>query len=210
MDASRDGRRVPIVVWEPVPDLCVPAHREALFEALKLVDVVSPNHEELAGFFSDGPLPSGSGEWATIEHLASLLLRSGVGPTGDGVVAVRAGKRGCLVASRQRGMVRLPAYYEAGAGSGNHPKVVDPTGGGNAFVGGFGVGLVRNPGNVVLAAAMGTVAASFAIEQIGIPSCETAGRASGQGERWNGARVEERLQAYLKRLAELGTQHSTE
>ena len=193
---------MPIVVWEPVPDLCVPAHREALFETLKLVDVVSPNHDELAGFFGDGPLPGGSGEWATIEHLAFLLLRSGVGSAGDGVVVVRAGKRGCLVASRQHGMVRLPAYYEASAGSGNHPKVVDPTGGGNAFVGGLGVGLVRNHGNAVLAAAMGSVAASFAIEQIGMPSCETAGR--GQEERWNGAKVEERLRAYLKRLAELG------
>ncbi|KAF8249936.1 Ribokinase-like protein [Wilcoxina mikolae CBS 423.85] len=190
----------PIVVWEPVPDLCTPKHRDGLMATVKLVDVVSPNHDELAGFFSDQTLPGASGEWETIEYLASLLLKSGVGANGEGAVVVRAGKNGCLVASRQRGMVRLPAYYES-TQDGNHEKVVDPTGGGNTFIGGLGVGLVRTGGNVVLAAAMGSVAASFAIEQIGIPQFETA---DDGGELWCGESVEERLKAYEKKVKELG------
>lgn len=41
----------PIFIWEPVPDLCVPDELAACYEALKHVQVVSPNHAELCGFF---------------------------------------------------------------------------------------------------------------------------------------------------------------
>ncbi|KAF8534556.1 PfkB family carbohydrate kinase-like protein [Trichophaea hybrida] len=139
LNNSQDSPEAPIVVWEPVPDLCTPKHRDGLMATLKLVDVVSPNHDELAGFFGDQTLPGASGEWETIEYLATLLLKSGVGANDEGAVIVRAGKNGCLVASRQRGMVRLPAYYES-TQDGNHEKVVDPTGGGNTFIGDLGPG----------------------------------------------------------------------
>jgi hypothetical protein len=197
---SQGSREAPIVVWEPVPDLCTPENREGLLATVKLVDVVSPNHDELAGFFSDQTLLGASGEWETIEYLASLLLESGVGANSEGAVVVRAGKNGCLVGSRRRGMVRLPAYYES-TQEGNHEKVIDPTGGGNTFIGGLGVGLVRTDGNVVLAAAMGSVAASFAIEQIGIPQFETI---DGGRELWCGVSVEERLRVYEERVKEMG------
>lgn len=82
----------------------------------------------------------------------------------------------------------------------SHPKVVDPTGGGNTFIGGLAIGLVRSGGNFVLAAAMGTVAASFAIEQIGIPTLvKERGR-----ELWNGVEVQERLEEYKRRCEGMG------
>lgn len=72
-------------------------------------------------------------------------------------------------------------------------RVVDPTGGGNAFLGGLAIALARGK-EVLDAAAWGSVAASFAIEQVGMPvlGVDEEGR-----ETWNGARVEERLKEFL-------------
>ncbi|KAJ8105637.1 hypothetical protein ONZ43_g7348 [Nemania bipapillata] len=67
-------------------------------------------------------------------------------------------------------------------------KVVDPTGGGNTFLGGLAIALARGKG-LEEAAAWGSVAASFAIEQIGMP---TLGYDDDGRETWNGVRVDER------------------
>ncbi|PVH82596.1 Ribokinase-like protein [Cadophora sp. DSE1049] len=90
----------------------------------------------------------------------------------------------------------LPAYFTEG----DVERVVDPTGGGNGFLGGMAVALARGRG-VVEASAWGSVAASFMIEQVGVPVLSSA--PSGEGkegevELWNGLRVEERLEEYLK------------
>jgi sugar/nucleoside kinase (ribokinase family) len=84
----------------------------------------------------------------------------------------------------------VPAYHEDAA------KVVDPTGGGNCFLGGFSVALARGK-SVEEAAAWGNVAASFAIEQIGVPLL----RQDEQGnETWNNVSVSDRLGEYRDRL----------
>ncbi|KAK1755960.1 Ribokinase-like protein [Echria macrotheca] len=75
-------------------------------------------------------------------------------------------------------------------------KVVDPTGGGNTFLGGLAVALARGK-NIEEACAWGTVAASFAIEQVGVP---TLGKDGEGNEVWNGVSVEERLKEYQLRL----------
>ena len=89
----------------------------------------------------------------------------------------------------------MPAYHT------NAEKVIDPTGGGNAFLGGLAVCLARGISSEGLsigeeAAAWGSVAASFAIEQVGIPKLET----DGDKESWNGVEVAERLAEYKRRL----------
>jgi sugar/nucleoside kinase (ribokinase family) len=104
----------------------------------------------------------------------------------------------------------LPAYFtEKDAEAG---KVVDPTGGGNGFLGGMSVALARGKGPVE-AAAWGSVAASFMIEQVGIPvlgvGMETeAGEARTDGsdatkpverETWNGDSVQGRLERLRER-----------
>jgi hypothetical protein len=83
----------------------------------------------------------------------------------------------------------LPAVHT------NAEKVVDPTGGGNSFLGGLAVALARGKG-IEEAAAWGSVAASFAIEQVGVPvlGLDREGR-----ETWNGVRVEERLREFMAR-----------
>ncbi len=85
----------------------------------------------------------------------------------------------------------LPAYF----GKENAEMVVDPTGGGNGFLGGLAVALARGK-EIQEAAAWGSVAASFSIEQVGMPILGTdeMGR-----ETWNGALVEERLDEYVRK-----------
>ncbi|CAN9154115.1 unnamed protein product [Alternaria alternata] len=184
----------PVFIWEPVPDLCTPAEYENCLKALKYVDVVSPNHGELGGFFGRNTDGKEFVDFRTIEKLCSQWLDSGVGD-GNGGVVVRCGKDGCLV--MRRGLHKwMPAYHQSAE------KVADPTGGGNSFLGGLAVGLLRGgslcaPDNLEEAAIWGTVSASFAIEQIGMPVLSQ----SGDGETWNGVGVQDRLSDFKQRLA---------
>ena len=82
----------------------------------------------------------------------------------------------------------LPAVHQDAG------KVVDPTGGGNGFLGGLAVALTRGKGPEE-AAAWGSVAASFVVEQVGMP---TLGKDEEGRETWNGVSVEERLQEFMK------------
>lgn len=85
----------------------------------------------------------------------------------------------------------VPAYHT------DREKVIDPTGGGNTFLGGLAVALARGKG-LEEAAAWGSVAASFAIEQVGPPNL---GKDDEGNETWNGVRVDDRFEEFKSRLA---------
>ena len=175
-------------LWEPVPPLCIPSELEGCRKALKLVQIVSPNHMELAAFFG---LSANCGEdvdHEVVEKCAADWLSSGIDQDGSGAVVVRAGKDGCYMATREES-AWLPAYHEAS------DKVTDPTGGGNTFLGGLAIALARGKG-LREAAIWGSIAASFAIEQVGMPVLtEHPG-----GERWNGEKVQDRYDRFMRRL----------
>ncbi|KAL9058675.1 MAG: hypothetical protein Q9206_001833 [Seirophora lacunosa] len=81
-----------------------------------------------------------------------------------------------------------------------NPNVVDPTGAGNAFLGGFAIGL-QETSDPVRAARYGTVAASFALEQLGLPVLgEDDPWSGGEEEVWNGCGAFRRLEEYERRL----------
>lgn len=191
LEAHGNSYERPVIIWEPVPDLCTPAELENTYSALEHVDVISPNHEELAALFGfHHPLDI---DKQVIQQQTNKLLARGVGHTGDGAVVVRVGKEGCFVANLNK-RKWLPAHHRDGS------RVVDPTGGGNGFLGGFAVGLVRTGGDVVEAARWGSVAASFCIEQVGMPQLETViSTATCTDELWNEESVEDRLKDYRKR-----------
>lgn len=177
-----------------MPDLCTPEELTNCFHALHCVDVVSPNHGELGGFFGKDTNGLEHVNYRSIEELCTQWLQSGIGPQGNGAVVVRAGKDGCLVATPS-GKKWIPAYHQSA------DKVVDPTGGGNGFLGGLAVGLVRggsSPGlqNIEEAAIWGSISASFAIEQVGMPTLVH----EAHGETWNGVRVEDRVLEFRSRL----------
>ncbi|KAL1955569.1 hypothetical protein VTO42DRAFT_8448 [Malbranchea cinnamomea] len=204
----------PIFVWEPVPDLCRPDELPKFYEAIRLVDVVSPNHSELAGYF-------GKTEWnfsdPDDQRIVETVVNAGIGLDGNGLFVVRAGKSGCYGFSRRGKCLGLPACQGL--------NVVDPTGAGNTFLGALAAALVcprrkilhevinsvlgqskawaniceawGHEGNVPASLICATVAASFVIEQIGMPVLSVA---EGQEERWNGMSYTERLLSYANTL----------
>lgn len=194
----------PLVIWEPTPLSCKPENRQACLEAAALVDVFTPNHIELAKFLVESSDDffdncTEDSHRAKIEGLGREALVSGVGPEGKGTVLIRAGESGCVVQTKEAvsGEVKsqwLAPFYQAKEGETQAAGVVDPTGAGNAFLGGFSIGYLQNGGNMMAAARYGAVAASFALEQVGMPTMSK----EGNEELWNGTSVLGRLSEYEK------------
>lgn len=182
----------PLIIWEPAPLSCKPENLEACLETAALVDVFTPNHLELTAFFENSPVASSNR--SEIERLGSKFLTSGVGPEGKGAVVIRAGENGCFVQSHNITSQWLPPFYTADMGEEQASKVVDPTGAGNAFLGGYAIGYLQRMGNILEAACYGSVAASFALEQVGMPE-----KSNGDEELWNGASVSRRLHQFMAR-----------
>ncbi|KAG7443445.1 Ribokinase-like protein [Guyanagaster necrorhizus] len=178
----------PKIIYEPLPLACGPAHLSALKSVLPLVDVFSPNHEELASFFHDE-----EEEGESIEALVSTYARLGAR-----TVVVRAGARGCFVANMDPALGAcakrwLPPYWTDEASQ----NVRDTTGAGNSFLGGLcaGMAMALAGDDVFLGAAYGAVSASFVVQQPGLPSLLFC---SGE-ETWNGECPRWRLERYLSR-----------
>lgn len=182
----------PLIIWEPSPLSCGPENLEACMEAAASVDILSPNHLELAKLFSEPH--SDVLDKNKIEVLASKWLDRGVGPDGNGSVIVRAGENGCFISNRNDLSAWLDPFYSLMSEETPNPNIVDPTGAGNAFLGSYAVGYLET-GSVIKAACYGSVGASFALEQVGMP------RRSVQGneELWNGDNVLSRLEQYMSR-----------
>lgn len=188
---------VPLFVWEPVPTSCLPSELENCIKALEYVHVVSPNHHELGGFFGDDS--KGDKDWGVAKRQAeewvAELLEQTVESSGHKVsVVIRAGREGCYLRS-QEGSSWLPAYHQPMEDGTDQPEVVDPTGGGNAFLGCLSMALAQGM-SLKEAAEMASVAASFIVEQVGMPTLSNDSR----GETWNGVHVVDRLASYKGRL----------
>ena len=177
----------PMFLWEPVPGVCSPNDWEDCIRSMQVVDVTSPNVNEAAGFLGqtiDEEQPFSQFR----EQLELLANRYTAKIPENGVVVFRCGKHGSLVATKSK-LDWLPAFHDL------PQKVVDPTGGGNAFCGGFCAGWVQS-GSVVSAAMYGNIAASFVIEQYGLPNLEYV----TNGEKWNEDIVEHRIEIYRTRI----------
>jgi len=159
-------------------------------EAVKHLDVISPNHAELASLFGVQATTSGDVNRSGIEECSRKLVSAVSQSERELHVVVRSGKDGCYVRSSQ-GLSSgrwIPAYH-----ANNPVKVVDPTGGGNGFLGGFAVGLVKTS-DPIKAAIWGSVSASFCIEQVGMPILQ---RTRNGSETWNAVDVQKRLNEFL-------------
>ena len=206
---SPDIFETPLVVWEPMEHCCRPSELPSVFEAMEFADVFSPNHRELSALFKEENLGEGSIAPRDLQRYCKTLLEQGFGSKPSAVV-IRMGEDGCYVASHTRGLT-IPAYHtplknvrqEDRASWEN--KVADPTGGGNAFLGGYCIGLLmkewRNLGLTEFegAALPGSIAASFAIEQPGLPKLTYR---EGK-ELWNGEQSLDRLDVMRKRVEQL-------
>ncbi|KAK2062031.1 PfkB family carbohydrate kinase [Colletotrichum caudatum] len=188
--AGADGPR-PLVAWEPSP-IGISDREDDHMRAVGWSDICSPNDHELLRMM-------GVGEGPGIPYNRALDLPGGLtsapGTSGGGVTVIRCGDQGCLTVRRGAGPVWRPPFHDYGS-----PRVVDPTGAGNAFLGAFAVAFARTR-DEALASAWGAVAASFVIEQIGPP-----GRGVVDGkEVWNGEGFEDRLVQYEAKVATWST-----
>lgn len=195
----------PIFVWEPLPASCTPSELPRCYEALKYVDVVSPNLVELFRFFDPGDEIEITGD--KLRDRCNRLLTLGFGNKPCAVV-VRLGEAGCCVAQMMRHTM-MPAYHKSQWEISDEElktwtdKTVDLTGAGNAFLGGYCIGLLNDPHpqgwtEFEAAAIYGSVAASFAIEQVGMPRLSY--HEGTKQELWNGEVVRDRLTAFEKEL----------
>ncbi|MFT3869222.1 MAG: ribokinase [Nibricoccus sp.] len=126
---------------------------------LNHTDILIPNETEFAALMNLLPQTGCSGFTedtlkATTETQLHALCQSLGVPT----VIVTLGARGCFV-SREDGFVFIPAYTGI--------KVVDTTGAGDAFVGGFAAGLVKFEGDLVAAARFGNAVAALSVTKFG-------------------------------------------
>ena len=206
----------PVFVWEPVPPSCVPEELSNILAALEFVNVISPNHHELAAlYYKEDRTSSLTSEPKSIELQVNDLLSRGFKNRAGAAVAVRRGERGCYVAwnreqTEDMGHLWYPAYHRLQGETCQDEretiaqKVLDPTGGGNAFLGGFCIGLLGETkterANFKLGAIYGSVAASFAIEQLGMPSLS---QAENGEDLWNGESVMNRIRKYRANLEKL-------
>jgi hypothetical protein len=189
--ASQKYDEKPLIVWEPVSAECTPERLDNHVLACEYVDVFAPNHVDLTALFSDTVRGEKKFEPAFIESYARRIMEEF-----DEVVAgrlkmvVRTGEHGCMTLDGKGECRWLPPYYTT-----DDEAVVDTTGAGSAFLGAFTL-MLRTTNDVVEAAIFGSVAASFVLDQIGIPKRES----QSEQETWNGSSFEERLTKYRERL----------
>ncbi|HVU25196.1 MAG TPA: ribokinase [Opitutus sp.] len=131
------------------------------------VDVLIPNESEFVALVAAlpvcaalvrqrgfSPAPFSVAALAALPAAAMQRLCRAVGVP---VVIVTLGSRGCFVSLADRGE-HLPAYPV---------KVVDSTGAGDAFVGGFAAGLVKFRGDPLAAARFGGAVAALSVTKFG-------------------------------------------
>ncbi|KAJ7699867.1 Ribokinase-like protein [Mycena rosella] len=181
----------PTVIYEPIPDRCVPDELEPLVKVLPLIQILSPNAEEALSLLSV-PLPPTE---KLIEKAALKFLELGVGPDGKGCVIIRSGSMGACVATKDRAPRWVPAFWT----SKDEDKIIDVTGAGNSFLGGLAAGLLLEDGDIYKATFYASVTASFVIEQGGLPTISVVNGST----QWNGDSPERRLHELQTRQAEL-------
>ncbi|RKO92620.1 Ribokinase-like protein [Blyttiomyces helicus] len=192
LQTLRPGLPLPLIVWEPSPASCQAEHLAEFIEGCRVSDCVSPNDEEAGLLF--GAQPRLNPQTMQLEHDLSDLadsITSAVKNAGSPLptVIIRAAHRGCLVVDNGV-KTAIPAYWAVVPQSGQE-KVVDTTGAGNSFLGGWMSGHFLTAGDPVRAAVYGSVAASFTVERVGVPALT---HGAGGVELWNGDVVGERVE----------------
>ncbi|MBZ9938569.1 PfkB family carbohydrate kinase [Mesorhizobium sp. BR1-1-16] len=135
--------RPKIVLWEISLDACLPEELPRIVALLHHVDALSLNLEE-------------AGHILGLDDEEAICARVAQWPAPS--IFLRAGSRGSYAI--ERGAVHFVPSLAV--------EAVDVTGGGNAYSGAALVGLAEGAG-CIGAAAFGTVAASIAISQLGLP-----------------------------------------
>jgi sugar/nucleoside kinase (ribokinase family) len=134
-----------VLLWEPPQEHMIPEMADDFRAAISQVDIVSPNWLEAQHVYGFGD--------------PAKLIRAML-DDGAGILALRMGEQGSIVGQRgETSCLTVPPIPV--------PEIVDQTGAGNTYCGGFLVGWVET-GDLLKAACYGVVAASFSLEVIGV------------------------------------------
>jgi hypothetical protein len=130
------------MLWELHADAATPHHVPALRAFLPMADVFSLNLSEARGLFGDVPA----------DTIPDRLLEAGAR-----LVLLRMGARGAIAATPSQRLHAIPPPCD----------VVDETGGGNSFCGGFLAALCAAPGDIASALRHASASAARTISQFG-------------------------------------------
>jgi len=130
------------ILWELHADAATPGHLPMLRTILPMVDVFSLNLAEGRGIFGD----------VSPNIMLEKLLSAGAP-----LVLLRMGARGAMAATLTQRLHAVPPPCD----------VIDETGGGNSFCGGFLASLCAAPGDIELALRQACASAACTIGQIG-------------------------------------------
>ena len=214
-------------VWEPIPDSMKPSEYDSFIEALDYVQVVSPNHLELCQL--NGIHPSDADD--AFSQIVGPRMREWLQKDISNTIVLREGEKGCSVLNGDIATFMSPYHTSPPSGNtiDEPDKVVDATGAGNAFLGAFCSCLFIPPdqedlsplldlsverekailslrsnkvSRMEFAALWGTIAASFVVEQSGMPKLTREEAEDDVDEyvfeRWNGETAYERFDAYVR------------
>lgn len=132
-----------VIFWEPTQHLMHAEYAEEFRAAIPIPDIISPNLLEASNIYGfDNP-----------DTLVDAMLEDGAR-----IIALRMGEAGSLVATKDE-RHHIPAMPVA--------QIIDQTGAGNTYCGGFMVGYMRT-GNIKQAGIYGAIAASFNLEHVGV------------------------------------------
>ncbi|KAL7420501.1 hypothetical protein Q5752_004451 [Cryptotrichosporon argae] len=197
------------MVWEPLIRRIEPGSTATYVELARHFAVFrnltdSPNLLELLTILDLAPVPESAppaAQKAAAESAAAAfeaLFEASSAQTATPAIVVRCGALGAYTrADEWEGWV--PAFWRPE----ENEHVVDPTGGGNGFLGGFCAGLLLSDGSMRAASIYASTAASFVIEQRGLPVLSLS--ADGE-ELWNGDSPMDRLREMTRRTAVLEVQ----
>lgn len=150
------------ITVDPGERYMIPERTMYIRQLLPQLDAFLPSAQEIRTLFGKG---------MNLEQAARQL-----GEWGTSLVVVKNGADGVLVWEKENGrLTHLPAYHQRGDG-----RVVDVTGAGDSFCGGFMMGLAQT-GDPIRATQMGLVSASLVIEGYG--ALYALGRAEETAER---------------------------
>jgi sugar/nucleoside kinase (ribokinase family) len=133
----------PLIFWEPIQSECIAENHENFLKTLPFVDCISPNLQEAQ---------------ATLGRDDANDLLNELVDHGANMAIIRAGAEGSMYADATGCKIRVPIVEV--------DKIVDQTGAGNSYCGGFIVGYAQShdPQEALCKAA---VSASFTLEQFG-------------------------------------------
>lgn len=110
----------PIIVWEPVPDLCIPSELLNLTNCLPYIDICSPNCSELLNFISE-PLPLDANSNNNSENFDAIAIEAACEqllaamPLQTYALVIRCGAYGAYIA-KNGGRSRRPSRRPSPSG----------------------------------------------------------------------------------------------